>query len=112
MNELPKMSPFGLAVSWTMAHGSGWVISLCTSTSDPSSIIPLVVIVLSSVLSEFVSCWLDRRCNDRDRSRLHLVGKWSVPFLAGSIYLYFNKIIYVLQKISIALRDLGLWDRL
>lgn len=111
MNELPKMSPFGLAVSWRMAHGSGWVISLCTSTSDPSSTIPHVVIVLS-VLSEFVSCWLDRRCNDRDRSRLHLVGKWSVPFLAGNIYLYFNKIMYVLQKISIALRDLGLWDRL
>lgn len=93
-----------------MAHGSGWAISLCASTSDPSSTIPLVVVL--SLLSEFVSCWLDKHCNDRDRSRLHLVGKWSEPFLAGSISLYFNKIIYVLQKISIALRDVGLWDRL
>lgn len=93
-----------------MAHGSGWAISLCASTSEPSSTIPLVVVL--SLLLEFVSCWLDKHCNDRDRSRLHLVGKWSEPFLAGSISLYFNKIIYVLQKISIALRDVGLWDRL
>lgn len=48
----------------------------------------LLVLFLSSI-SEFVSICLARHgILQLQRARLHLAGKWSMPFLAGSIFSY------------------------
>lgn len=73
-----------ICMSWRMAHEvESWF--LCPS--DPISTVPLVIFVSSvSELIQRFGLPGTRHWNDRDRSRLSLAGKWSTPFLAGSIY--------------------------
>lgn len=89
VNELPSMNPFGPAVSWRMVHGSGWVISLRVQ----APLIQLAPFRLSFFCLQFqtlsaVGLPGTGYCNDKDRSRLRLAGKGSMPFLAGSISFY------------------------
>lgn len=86
--ELPRMCPFGSAVSWRLVHGVGWVISLC-----------IQALLTQSVLFHWRSFCLQFQyflvfgllgtgyCNDRNRSRLRLVGKGAWHF-QQEVYLF------------------------
>lgn len=87
--ELPSTYPFGPAVSWRMVHGSGWAISLrIRAPLTQSALFHWSFFCLQFQSLSVFGLPSTGCCNDRDRSRLHLVGKWSMPYLAGRLSLY------------------------
>lgn len=87
--ELPRIYPFRPAVSWRMAHGSGWVIFLHVKAPLTQSALFHWSFSCLHFQSLLVFGLLGNQyCNDRARSRLHLGGKWNMPFLGGSLSFY------------------------
>lgn len=85
--ELPRMYPFGLAVSRRLMHWMGDFL-VHTSTSDQSALLHWRSFCLQFQYFLVFGLLGTGYCNDRDRSRLCLVGKGSMAFSAGSVSFY------------------------